>query len=206
MINTTGLSDTIAAKIENEMQDIKDEMQDFKDTVFAAITGLKNQVEKSMTVTRSVMPPNQVATQQALQISETQELTETTTTATDTQQQSAASRTYSAFIVGDSVTRILSSNKLSDNELQVKIKSHSEGRLQDLHNSIIRMAETDDEFICANDVILIHGGTNNLSDGDSIESVTEQLERIAEIIEDVNPLCKIIISSVLPCKNDRLAN
>ena len=81
-----------------------------------------------MTVTRSVMPPNQVATQQELQISETQELTEITTIATDTQQQSAASRTYSAFLVGDSVIRILSSNKLSDNELQVKIKSHSEGR------------------------------------------------------------------------------
>ena len=48
-----------------------------------------------MTVTISVKPPNQVASQKELQIPETQELTETTTTATDTQQQSAASRTYS---------------------------------------------------------------------------------------------------------------
>ena len=71
-----------------------------------------------------------------------------------------------------------------------------------IYTSVIRMAETDDEFICANDVILIHGGTSNLSDGDSVE----QLERIAEIIEDVNPLCKIITSSILPRKNDRLAN
>ena len=110
------------------------------------------------------------------------------------------------MILGDSVTRILSSKRLSDNDLIVKIESHSGGRLQDLHNSVTRMAETDEEIICIADVILLHCGTNNLSDGDSEGSVTEQLERITAIIEDVNPFCKIVISSILPHKNDRLGN
>ena len=215
MINTTGLSDTIETKIETEMQDLKDDMRDFKDTVFDAINALKTQIEKSMTVTR--LCPNQVSSE-VQQRAETQEPAETTAiasgyqpveiTATEAErnQRSANSRPCKAFIVGDSVTQILSSRRLSDSDLQVKIKSHSGGHLQDLHNSITRMAETDSELICAADVILIHGGTNNLSDGVSAENLTEQLERIADIIENVNPESKIILSSVLPHKNDKLGN
>ena len=213
MIDTTGLTDTIEMKIENEMQDLKDGMKDFKDTVFDAIHALENQVEKSMTVSR--LCQNQDNTE-VLQSAETQEPNATTSrdnqtmessvTEIGSRQQSAERRTCKAFIIGDSVTRILSSTRLSDKDLKVKIKRHSGGRLQDLQNSITRLAETDEEFICAADVILIHGGTNNLSDGDSKENLTEQLERIAEIVEDVNPMCKIIISSILPHKNDKLGN
>ena len=168
-----------------------------------------------MTVSR--LCPNRDNTEVLLS-AETQEPNETTTCSRDNQilessvteigsrQQSAESRTCKAFIVGDSVIRILSSNRLSDKDPKVKIKSHSGGRLQDLHNSITRLAETDEEFICAADVILIHVGTNNLSDSDSKENLTEQLERIAEIVEDVNPMRKIIISSILPHKNDKVGN
>ena len=52
------------------------------------------------------------------------------------------------------MTRILSSNILSDNDLKVKIEIHSGGRHKDLHNIITRLAETEEEFICAADVIL----------------------------------------------------
>ena len=52
MIDTTGFTDTIEMKIENEMQDLKDGMKDFKGIVFAALHALKNQVVKSMTVSR----------------------------------------------------------------------------------------------------------------------------------------------------------
>ena len=216
VINSTGLSDTIESKIENEMQYLKDDMNDLKDNVFEAINGLRNQIEKSMTVTR--LHHNQNNTE-STQSAETHESIETTATAnanetqnqhplerTDSYQQSTDSRTFRALILGDSVTRILSSKRLSDKDLIVKIKSHSGGRLQDLHNSVTRMAETDEEIICTADVILLHCGTNNLSDGDSEGSVTEQLERITAIIEDVNPFCKIVISSILPHKNDRLGN
>ena len=216
VINSTGLSDTIESKIENEMQCLKDDMKDWKDTVFEAINGLKIQVEKSMTVTRLQNNHNQNITE-STQGAEIQESIETAVTTNanenqdplernDSYQQTTDSRTFRALILGDSVTRILSSKRLSDNDLIVKIKSHSGGRLQDLHNSVTRMAETDEEIICTADVILLHCGTNNLSDGDSEESVSEQLERITAIIEDVNPFCKIVISSILPHKNDRLGN
>jgi len=36
----------------------------------------------------------------------------------------------SAFVAGDSITRILSSAKLSDNELNVKIRTHPGGRVK----------------------------------------------------------------------------
>ena len=104
------------------------------------------------------------------------------------------------------MTRVLSSRRLSDDDIKVKVKSHSGGPLEDIHNSITKMAEDDDVSICAADVILIHAGTNNLSDGDTEENVTKQLHRITEITEDVNPFCKIIVSSILPHKNDRLGN
>ena len=124
-----------------------------------------------MTFTRSRLSLNQSATQE-LPNADGQEQTETNDSSV--QYQSASGKVYSAFIVGDSMTSILSRNKLSDTDLQVTIKSHLGGRLQDLHNTIIRIAENDAEFICSADAILIHGGTNNLSDGDSPKSVTDQ--------------------------------
>lgn len=108
-----------------------------------------------------------------------------------------AERNYTAFIAGDSVTSILSRNRMSDTNLQVKIKSHSGGRLQDIQNTIIEMAEEDAEFICNTDAVLIHGGTNNLSDGDLIESVIDQYKHLAETIKHINSGCQIIISSIL---------
>ena len=214
VIDTTGLADTIESKIENEMQILTDNMKCLKDSVYEAINGLKSQVEKSMNAT--ILHQNQGTTQNT-QNSVIQEPTEVTdiTSANENQQsmesvsthdESVQSRTFRALILGDSVTRILSSRRMSDTDIKVKIKSHSGGRLQDIHNSITRMAETDDESICTVDVILIHAGTNNLSDGDSEESVTEQLQRITEIVEDVNPFCKIIVSSILPHKSDSLGN
>ena len=205
IIRQTGTTDTIEAKIENEMTELKDEMTGFKDSIFAAINGLKSQIEKSMTVTRPDTQTRQI--QQMPQRTEIQDTTATSTTVTDTQQQSAAtcSRKCTALIIGDSTTRILSSNKLSNDDLQVKIKSHAGGRLHDLYNSVIHMAETDD-FICTADAVIIHGGTNNLSDGDSVDSVEKEVSQIVQKIKHINPDCKVIVSSVMPRKNDRLAN
>ena len=79
VINSTGLSDTIESKIENEMQCLKDDMKDWKDTVFEAINGLKIQVEKSMTVTRLQNNHNQNITE-STQGAEIQESIETAVT------------------------------------------------------------------------------------------------------------------------------
>ena len=204
IIRQTGTTDILEAKIESEMTDLKDEMLEFKDSIMSAINGLRSQVEKSMTVTRPNIQTYQASAQQRPQISEIQETAATNTTMTDTQQQSA-SRKCTALIIGDSTTRILSSNRLSDDDLQVKIKSHSGGRLHDLYNSVIHLAETDD-FICTTDAVIIHGGTNNLSDGDSVDSVEQKITQIVQKIKHVNPECKVIVSSVMPRKNDRLAN
>lgn len=197
LMKTNVSSDLIESKIETEIHELKD-------TLLAELSDLKSQVGKSMTFTRSRLSLNQSATQELPSNADGQEQTETNDSSV--QYQFASGKVYSAFIVGDSMTSILSRNKLSDTDLQVTIKSHVGGRLQDLHNTIIRIAENDAEFICSADAILIHGGTNNLSDGDSPKSVTDQFEHMAETVKQINPECQIVISSILPRKNDKLAN
>ena len=95
---------------------------------------------------------------------------------------------------------------MSDANLQVKIKSHSGGRLQHIHGTSIAMAEDEDEYICNIDAVIIHAGTNNLSDGDSGDHIVKQYKNVAETIKQINPECHIIISSILPWKSDKLAN
>ena len=65
-------------------------------------------------------------------------------------------------------------------ESNPEIKSLSENRLESIHNTINGMAENVDEFICDTNAVVIHAGTNNLSDGDSIETIVGQYTEIAE--------------------------
>ena len=45
-----------------------------------------------------------------------------------------------AFKAGDSITRILSSKRMTDNNLKVNIKTYSGGRIRTVESSIIKMA------------------------------------------------------------------
>lgn len=98
---------------------------------------------------------------------------------TDRQAELSEKRTCNVFIAGDSVTSVHSRKKMSNKDIQVKIKSHSGGRFRDISNTLIKMAEEDADYICNLDAILIHCGTNNLSDGESTESVTKQFKQQA---------------------------
>ena len=93
---------------------------------------------------------------------------------------------------------------MSDSKIQVRIKSHHGGKLQDIENTIIKLAEDDEEFICNLNAVVIHGGTNNLSDGESTESVTNQYSHLAETIKCINSSCKTI-SSILPWKKQQIS-
>ena len=71
---------------------------------------------------------------------------------------------------------------MSNANLDIKIRRHSGGKLQNIHNTIITMAENDDEYICNTSAVIIHAGTNNLSDGDSVEDIVKQNKDIAGTI------------------------
>ena len=197
MSRSNGTADMLEEKIEN-----------LTDLFVKEMSELKSQFEKSVAKTKSpnTLPADTNPTPQAVQSrnnsADNQE--EPTVTITDTTPVNQKSHTI--LIVGDSVTRILSRNKMIDTNIDVKIKSHPGGKLQDIHNTILSMAENDDEYLCNIDAVIIHAGTNNLSDGDPVDDIVKQNKHIAETIQQINQRCHIIISSILPRKNDKLAN
>ena len=203
MMKKEVVSQQIETKIETEIQELKD-------TLLREISDLKDHIGKSVAITSSVSDEIQSSQQSRPLSFETQERAQPQgnidTARTSISEPSQRERKYTAFIAGDSLTSVLSRNKMTGTNLDVKIKSHTDGRLQDLHNTIIRMAEEDTEFICSTDVMVIHGGTHNLSDGDSVNSILDEYKQLAETIKCINSKCQIVISSILPRKTDKLAN
>ena len=202
MMKTEVVSQQIETKLETEIQELKD-------TLLREINDLKDHIGKSVAITSSVIDETQ--SQQSCPLRyETQERAHPQgnidTARTSISEPSQRERKYTAFIAGVSLTSVLSRNKMTGTNLDVKIKSHADGRLQDLHNTITRMAEEDTEFICSTDVMVIHGGTHNLSDGDSVNSILDEYKQLAETIKYINSKCQIVISSILPRKTDKLAN
>ena len=82
-------------------------------------------------------------------------------------------RICNTLILGDSITNILSRKKTCGPNLQIKIKSPTGAILRNIHNTIIYMAENDDGLLSNVGAVLIRWGTNNLSDGDTTDTVLE---------------------------------
>ena len=59
----------------------------------------------------------------------------------------AHSKRKTAFIAGDSMTRVLSTARMCNPNIDVKIKSHSGGRVRDVENTLIRLSKTDHDYI-----------------------------------------------------------
>ncbi|MEW8545304.1 MAG: GDSL-type esterase/lipase family protein, partial [Candidatus Thiodiazotropha sp.] len=202
MMKKEGVSQQIETKIETEILELKN-------TLLREISELKGQIEKSVAITSSVsgeIQSQQPCSHRSESLERVQSQRHTDSAGISITEPSLTDRKYTAFVAGDSLTSILSRNKMRSTNLDVKIKSHADGRLQDLHNTIIRMAEEDTEFICNTDIVVIHGGTHNLSDGDSIDSLMDDYKQLAETVKCINSKCQVVISSILPRKTDKLAN
>lgn len=111
-----------------------------------------------------------------------------------------------ALVLGDSITRVLSTNRMCDQNLRVAIKSHPGGRVKTAENTILNLSESDQQQIKSTDAFVLHVGTNNVSDADSCESIAEDFRDTVDTIKNVNEDAKIIISSIIPRRNDRLVN
>ena len=153
MSRSTGASDMIEEKIENGFRDLTD-------LFLKEISALKNQYDKSANATTfsGILPS--LPTQQPCHSDGNRNALPEQRAPAETDQ-----RRCRVFIAGDSTTRILSKNRMSDNSLDVKIKSHPGGKLQDIHNTIIAMAENDDEYMCNTGAVIIHAGTNQRTNG-----------------------------------------
>lgn len=118
--------------------------------------------------------------------------------------QDLSNKPNNIFIVGDSMTKILSANKISDKDIKVQIKSHPGGRISTLKNSLqsANVANT----VQSAKVIVIHAGTNNVADADSPNSISDQMKETVASVKQTNPSAKFIISGIIPRKNDKLIN
>jgi hypothetical protein len=118
----------------------------------------------------------------------------------------AHSKRNTAFIAGDSMTRVLSTARMCNPNIDVKIKSHSGGRVRDVENTLIRLSKTDHDYIENLDAIVLHVGTNNVSDAVNCEQIVVDFKDTFNTIHSLNPRAKIVVSSIIPRRNDRLLN
>ena len=54
--------------------------------------------------------------------------------------------------------------------------------------------------------MVLHAGANDISDAEPAESVVDDLKKAASVIGKLNPDAKILISSIIPRRNDSLVN
>lgn len=51
------------------------------------------------------------------------------------------------------------------------------------------------------DIVLIHLGTNDINQGQSLESTIEELRKLIQTLRHINPHVKTLISQLIPCGN-----
>jgi len=88
---------------------------------------------------------------------------------------------------------------MSDTNLRVKVKSNSGGSVETIGNCFTDINESENEYFKAIDGIVIHAGTNNVSDGDSPETVIKKVESIVTKVKTACPNAKIMCSTEESC-------
>ena len=68
------------------------------------------------------------------------------------------------------------------------------------------MAEEETSSIKHAKAVVLHVGANNVSDADQPEAISGEMKDLADTVKNINKDAKIIVSSVLPCRNDKLVH
>ena len=209
---------TSTDSVENK---IECELQDFKDIVSEGLREIKSKIESSRAIQNSrstseieSSQPRQVITNEGTSKQNTTEPTpRSRDEPTPSSRQSSnitinehSNMRKTAFIAGDSITSILSTKKMSDQKLKVNVKTHSENRVRSVENSLIKLAEDESSAIRQAQTVVLHVGTNNVSDADQPEWIADEMKDLANTIHNINKDAKIIVSSILPRRNDQLVN
>ena len=112
----------------------------------------------------------------------------------------------SAIIFGDSMTCRLSAKRMSNNKLQVKIRSRRGHKIENLENEL-KSPDRDSQIILKESAaVVLHLGTNNVSHADSASDIADKMESVISSIKCVNPEAKILVSGIIPRKNNRWMN
>ena len=197
LTQNTGNIDTIEHKIESEVGELRD-------ALMSEILQIKEQVKKSADL-QSKMSSGTSTTQKDKDQTKLRNPTNQGTVRSSAPS-SQLSKSKSVFIAGDDMTGNLSSRLMSSNDMSVKIKTHREGRIETIENSLVKLSEENRNYLTNLNAIILHAGAGNITDAYTPDSIVNGLKDAAETIHNVNPEARIIISSILPRRNDRITN
>jgi hypothetical protein len=93
---------------------------------------------------------------------------------------------------------------MSNSKVNVFIKSQGGARVKTIENTVTSMAQNG-TLTQNTDAILIHVGINNISEADSPTSIADDFRDLIDTVKLYAPQTKIILSSILPKKRDKLS-
>ena len=203
-----GEADTFDSKIEKVTEDVENkivsEVGDLKNSIMKELDEIKKQIGKSKTLTNKdcvdlTETPNSQQRDNSSKI-------QTIISARQEPSPIPKSRRHTAFIAGDSITRALSTGKMRDENLDVQIKTHPGAKVKTLESTFVHISKNEPDQLRRLDAVVLHVGTNNVSDGDRSEKIVNDFKSTISVIKSVNPKVKIVISSLIPRRNDKLVN
>ena len=212
LMKKTGAKDSVESKLDKATENLENkvtsEIHELKKVLMKELNDVKSQIQKSQYIRSTSTNNNQKSTEGARTMDGTPKQISTVVSSREDRPTKTHTRNeqHSAFIAGDSITRILSAAKMSDSALGVKIKSHPGGRIKTIENTVVSMIDKDLEHFKELDAVVLHVGTNNIADAASCESITDEITDTIHTIESANSNVRIVVSSVLPRQKDRLVN
>ncbi|VDI27296.1 Hypothetical predicted protein [Mytilus galloprovincialis] len=108
------------------------------------------------------------------------------------------------FLIGSSTLKKMSPRKMSTQQINTKVKTIRGGRIRDIEDCLIQYI-SEGRLDCV-DVIVIHVGTNNVSDGDSVHAIMDDFKNLICTVRQSLPRTKLVISSILPRPTNSQAN
>ncbi|CAC5385436.1 rnhA [Mytilus coruscus] len=108
------------------------------------------------------------------------------------------------FLVGSSTLKKMSPRKMSTEQINTKVKTIRGGRIRDIEDCLIQYI-SEGKLDCV-DVIVVHVGTNNVSDGDSVHAIIDDYRNLICTVRQSLPRTELVISSILPRPTHYQAN
>ena len=105
------------------------------------------------------------------------------------------------LILGDSVTKVLSTTKLSQSKLDLAIRSQAGARIKTVESYV----QSQKMNITNLDAVILHVGINNISEAELPETIVDHFRDITDTIKNKNSNAKILISAILPKRRDNLS-
>lgn len=205
-------SESIDTQIQNATDSMEmkmaTEMKSLKQSLLQELSDIKSQIKTvpSESMNKSKIPNDLDRNTKNISkgVNSTKENTESQTE--KNKSLTKAVNMKSAFIAGDSITKRLSPSKMSDKNLKVKIKSHPGGKIETIEKTFCEMNDIDKDTVENADAVVLHIGTNNVSNDEDHDDIVSKMESTITKIQTINPETAIVISSILPRKSEKVVN